>query len=428
MDSPEERKSRSQYFYASIALALFVIGAVLLWALRALVVPFLFGAIAAYLVIPLVRLLERYGLPRMVAILTLFLMFSILVYQVGVNVGEVIGDEKRTMDWRVIAEFKINKYYQSLMGLDPWGKGGNSFYRSVGKESDKAIDKINDILFLPKDLRARYQWYRKGYHNLPRVSDRVWEYHLTNVRYYTGRMGIRKDLLAQEGRTAIELGSETELVEIITFTEISELISVWVVTPMVFLFLLFDNGRGIRHLIGFSPNRFFEISHNVISDVNKAIGNYLRGTFLQCSLLGITLGILLLLIGVDPRWVFIISGVVALTNVIPFLGPFMGLICAVGYSLVAEEIVTPLPFVTFDMLMFWMVVSVFLVQILDNLILQPFVLGRAVRLHPFIVVMGVVAGSLSFGFAGLLLAIPSIVVVREILGSLNRQLKAYYLI
>jgi predicted PurR-regulated permease PerM len=56
------------------------------------------------------------------------------------------------------------------------------------------------------------------------------------------------------------------------------------------------------------------------------------------------------------------------------------------------------------------------------------VLGGAVRLHPLVVVIGVLGGGILFGLAGLLLAIPTMTIVKAFASSASRQLKAYGLV
>jgi predicted PurR-regulated permease PerM len=76
----------------------------------------------------------------------------------------------------------------------------------------------------------------------------------------------------------------------------------------------------------------------------------------------------------------------------------------------------------------WVVVAVTLAELSKNSIYEPVVLGGAVKLHPLVVVIGVAGGAVLFGFAGVLLAIPAIVVFKVFVSSTARQLKAYGLI
>ena len=54
--------------------------------------------------------------------------------------------------------------------------------------------------------------------------------------------------------------------------------------------------------------------------------------------------------------------------------------------------------------------------------------GGAVQIHPLAVFVGIIGGSMMFGFAGLILAIPTIVVVKETVFTLFSELKDYFII
>ena len=87
--------------------------------------------------------------------------------------------------------------------------------------------------------------------------------------------------------------------------------------PLIFVFLGFDNGQMRRYLIGLVPNRYFELSLTLLDRLDDAIGKYLRGTLTECFLVGLTLclGLILLGIPVGPAIaISVIAGLVA-----PFL-------------------------------------------------------------------------------------------------------------
>jgi predicted PurR-regulated permease PerM len=56
------------------------------------------------------------------------------------------------------------------------------------------------------------------------------------------------------------------------------------------------------------------------------------------------------------------------------------------------------------------------------------VLGNAVDLHPLTVVFGVMGGALIFGFAGMLFAIPAIMISKVVISTMFRQFRAYDII
>ena len=76
----------------------------------------------------------------------------------------------------------------------------------------------------------------------------------------------------------------------------------------------------------------------------------------------------------------------------------------------------------------WVIAAVGFAELIKNAVYEPLVLGGAVKLHPLVVVIGAASGAILFGFAGVLLAIPAIVIFKVFVSSTARQLKAYGLV
>ncbi|HPV43711.1 MAG TPA: AI-2E family transporter, partial [Spirochaetota bacterium] len=200
------------------------------------------------------------------------------------------------------------------------------------------------------------------------------------------------------------------------------------IMPFVFLFLLLDNGEIKRFFVSLVPNRYFEVSLAVFDKVDKAIGNYLRGILIECSLVGISYIVLLALIGFEIKMAVMIGLAAGMATAIPILGFGIAFVLGSSYALIAESANSIIPFITPNNLIIAVAVVVLIVMVLDNGVFQPVVVGGAVSLHPLVVFIGIMGGSMLFGFAGLILAIPTIVVVKEIVSTLFRELKDYYLI
>jgi putative heme transporter len=81
-----------------------------------------------------------------------------------------------------------------------------------------------------------------------------------------------------------------------------------------------------------------------------------------------------------------------------------------------------------ESLAIWVIVVVGLAELIKNAVYEPLALGHAVRLHPLVILIGFVGGTLMFGFIGAILAIPAITVFTVFALSTARHLKAYGLI
>ena len=66
------------------------------------------------------------------------------------------------------------------------------------------------------------------------------------------------------------------------------------IAPLIVLLPLWDTGSLKRGLLRAVPNRLFEPALAVLDDVDQAFGNYVRGIFLECCSLGLTVMVFLI--------------------------------------------------------------------------------------------------------------------------------------
>ena len=197
---------------------------------------------------------------------------------------------------------------------------------------------------------------------------------------------------------------------------------------MIFFFLGFDNGQIRRFFISLVPNRYFELSLTVLDRLDEAIGNYLRGTLTDCFLVALTLTLGLILLGI-PVGIAIAIGIVSgLSSAIPFLGTVIALGIGVGYALIAENIRPLIPGLNPNDLALYVVILIIITRVLEDVVFQPFVLGSAVNVHPLVVIIAIVSGSLIMGLWGMLFAIPAVVVVKTAVATFFKELKDYRII
>jgi predicted PurR-regulated permease PerM len=429
MDSPSVRKTRANILYGTGALLFVALAVGLVWALRAIIVPLLVGALAAYIVIPVVNFMERRGLNRNVAILLLFGVLFVTVFLAVRQVEGLLPDDQQKLILRIRIEYKINQNYARIMGLDDTLRKGNTIYSLLGQDLDPLITRFNVSMFPDQEEREALARSRESGVNPQVVTDDVFQLYVANAE--TMRKLLQRE--AGDAQSPAEGNPQATAPQDAPHSggmlhTVGEIASLWIVTPFVFLFLLLDNGQSKRTLIRAVPNRFFEMTLNLMHDVDQAIGSYVRGTLLECALVGITYLISLLVIGFDIQWALLISLVTGIANAIPFVGPLFGLAMGMAYALMADSVHPLFPFINTGNLWLCVLLSVGLAKALDDGVFQPVVLGRAVHLHPIVVTTAIIGGEILFGVAGMLFAIPAIVVFKVLVSSTLKQLKAYYFI
>ena len=382
----------------------------------------------AYICRPLIIHLERHRVPRGLAIWLLLVAFVLTALFIANRVHSIMPSEIGALELRVRATYKINEGYKNLMGLDQSRTRGNWIYRLAHGELDPIVDRTNRLLALTPEEHTQFLAARPRGPEAPDGSDRLLDYYRANLQTLklrepaalpkTGVVRAAPPAVAQTPTPVLKAPIAT----------LGHILSTWIIAPLIFLFLLRDTGEIKRGLLRAVPNRLFEPALTVLADLDRALGDYMRGIFLECALLGLTVTLLLAIVGVPLHWAIAIGILAGATNVVPYLGSAVALMGGLVYALLAEEIHPLLPMVNTENAAIWVIAAVGLAELLKNVFYEPFVLGGAVKLHPLVVMIGVVGGGILFDLPGVLLAIPMITVLKVFVSSTARQLKAYGLI
>ena len=356
-------------------------------------------------------------------------MFVLAALVIVNRIRAVMPSDTGALELRIRALYTLNLRYQALMGLDRSLTRGNRIYQWVHGDLDPVVDRVSQVLALTPEEHAQFVASRpRDAHDAPAGFDRLVEYERANVETLERR--ARTALAEPATRSAARPPAAPAPTSVAQtpLAALGDILSTWIIAPLMFLFLLRDTGEIKRGLLRAVPNRLFEPALNVLADLDRALGDYVRGLFLECCLLGLTVMLLLTIIGVPLRWTIAIGIFTGASNVVPYLGFAAALLGGLAYALLAEDIRPLLPMVSSENFAIWVIVAVALAEVLKNVVYEPVVLGGAVNLHPLVVVIGVLGGAILFGVVGMLLAIPTITVVKVLVSSTAKQLKAYGLI
>jgi predicted PurR-regulated permease PerM len=193
---------------------------------------------------------------------------------------------------------------------------------------------------------------------------------------------------------------------ITTATTIGEILTGFVLTVFVLIFFLYD-GPGIwRFVTRGVPSRVRERVDVAGRRGFGALVSYVRATAAVALVDAVGIGIGLAIVGVPL--VIPLSALVFLSAFVPIIGAVIAGTVAVLVALVANGIVAAL-----------VVLAIVIgVMQLESHVLQPWLLGRAVRLHPLAVVLAIAAGLIAAGISGALLAVPLLAVLNAGIKSL----------
>lgn len=182
----------------------------------------------------------------------------------------------------------------------------------------------------------------------------------------------------------------------------------------LFTFFLIRDWKDLRsRMLNLLPNRSFELGWLIYHRVAGQLQNYVRGVVLQSTIMTLITAVGFHLAGFEaPVVLGLIAGIL---NLIPYLGPLLAMIPPVVLVLGQPPL---------DPWMLGAAVGIVLVgQLVDNLIVVPAVIANVVRLHPLVVIGGVIVFGNFFGLLGMIVAIPVLSTANIVLGGLVRGLR-----
>jgi len=177
-------------------------------------------------------------------------------------------------------------------------------------------------------------------------------------------------------------------------------------------YFLYDYPRFTANFRRFVPVRWRPVYEDLSDKADRAVGGYLRGQVVITITLGILIWIGLSIIGVPLATA--ISFLAAIFNLVPYLGPIIGVLPAVLLGLTVGPWTAVLAVVVF-----------ILANQLEAHVLGPLILSRSTNLHPVTVLLAILAGLGLFGLVGALLAVPVVALVKVVLEEYLLTREAY---
>jgi len=150
------------------------------------------------------------------------------------------------------------------------------------------------------------------------------------------------------------------------------------------------------------PQDHRESISELLSSMETKVGSYIAGQGILCLIIGIMSLFAYLLIGLPNALVLaLIAGVM---EAVPMIGPLLGAIPAalVALSIAPDKLI-------------WIIVATIVIQQLENSLLVPRVMRKAVGVDPFVTLLAIFAFSSLFGIAGALMAIPIAAIIQLLL-------------
>ncbi|MGH2576076.1 MAG: AI-2E family transporter [Ignavibacteria bacterium] len=191
------------------------------------------------------------------------------------------------------------------------------------------------------------------------------------------------------------------------------------IIPFITFFILRDRQLIKKSFINLVPNKYFEMTVNIIDKIEKQLSRYVRGWLFDALFVGVLSGLGLSILGINNA---VIIGIVAgAGHLIPYAGPIIGGIPAILISIIQ--------FGDFHMVL-PIVILFTIIYVLDNSIAQPYIFAKSVDMNPITIIALLLLGNELLGAFGALIAIPVASVLkvsaRETINGIRNYKLGYY--
>jgi len=326
----------------------------LLWtvagAVRHVVFLFLVALLIALLLNPLVRGLGRLRFPRGPAVALVYLAFAAIVALAILGLATVVVQQTRT------ASHRVNAYFTVEAGRPP----------ATGAEHD--LVRLQHWLNTHRLRRIDVQ--KQGEKFLNQVGTKDVEKYTTRALNWAEGAGV---------------------------AVVSLLFSV-VLVIVVSIYMLLDMHRLTEAVDRRFPPRG---RGGLIVRMEQAVASYVKGQLLLSLIIGASAGLgiwILGAVGLMPngqRYALLFGAWAGFTELIPYIGPWLGAAPPVLYALVQHPLSA-----------LWVALLFLGIQQFEGHVVVPKVMGHTLRLHPLLVIFGLLAGGEIYGFPGILVALP----------------------
>lgn len=173
----------------------------------------------------------------------------------------------------------------------------------------------------------------------------------------------------------------------------------WLVVILYVLFIMLDYERLMLSFRQLVPHNHRRRVYRITSDIKNTMSRYFRGQFIIAGLVGILFALGFMLIGL-PMGV-VLGLFIGVLNLVPYLQlislPITALLCLVWTAGTAGDF----------WVIFWESMAVYVVvQCIQDLILTPRIMGKAMGLNPAIILLALSVWGSLLGFMGLIIALP----------------------
>lgn len=303
--------------------------------------PFFIGIFIAWLLDPFVKFLHKRGINRVLGTVLVYLVMLVILYLTITGIFPLLLNQ-------------VNEFITTLP----------SVFDDVTIWLNNFVDRFKDISFIDIDA-------------------------------------IKADLVYSINSFVASLTTDIPRMIVELVRGLFSTVGIFALGLMIGFYLLFDFDNVGKVLITMVPSRARKDVLGLFMEANDSLFNYIKGTMFVSTLIFVLSSIIFGVIGLSAPLLFgLICGI---TNIIPYIGPYLGAIPAV---IVAFTQGVPVGVMALG--------SIVVIQFIEGNFIQPLVMSKTMKLHPVTILLGLLVFGYFFGIIGMILATPLVAVLKSI--------------
>ncbi|MDQ0258002.1 putative PurR-regulated permease PerM [Evansella vedderi] len=322
--------------------------------LQTVFIPFLVAGVLFYLFRPVVNLLHKNKVPKVLAILIIYIGFIGLLVGFFFLIGPPLQRQVMNLaDNMPVLINEVRKFVEQLLEIE--------VVEEFFQQSDNfSIERISE--------------------NITSVLGEAIDFISTNVATVVGA--------------------------------VTNALLMFIMIPFMLFYILKDGHKMPNQVLRFFPEKQQIEGKRILGDMDRALGSYIQGQIFVSFCVGVLMYISYLIIGIE--YSLVLALVAMLTNLIPFIGPWIGAVPAVIVALI-----------TSPMMAIWVIVAIVVVQQIESNLISPQIMGKVLAVHPLTILILILVAGRFAGFIGFLIAVPTYAVLKVIVSHTYRlwQLK-----
>ncbi len=319
---------------------------------------FLTAGVIAFMLNPLVRDLQRLRLPRGVSVAVVYALFVAAIVAVLIGVGTVAFDQTRTAGDRIDTYITEESAVTGKTGLQLDVDQLQQWLNSHGLENVKVEEQVDDWI---ASLGAG------------EISG-----------YVTDALSFAQ-------------GAALSAILFIFAVVLVIVISIYMLLSMPKLETTIDRR--------FPPHEGLPLTQRI----ERALWGYVKGQTILSLVIGTSAGLGMFILGKTglvegaDRYALLFGLWTAFIEVIPYIGPWLSAVPPAIYALFVDPVG-----------LIWVGLLFLFIYQVEGHIVVPNVMANALRLHPLLVIFGLLAGGALYGIPGVLVALPTMAGMRAI--------------